>query len=116
MASEVCIHTNCTTGVEAYLLNKPAISYRPVCDSRFDKFLPNTLSQQAFNDDQLMDIIKTVLRGQKTDTDEEVLAKDEVARHFIANFQGKMACERILEIGWTASIFLRQRYHFPVAS
>jgi len=97
IASEVCIHTNCTTGVEAYLLNKPAISYRPVCDSRFDKFLPNTLSQQAFNDDQLMDIIKTVLCGQKTDTDDEVLAKDEVARHFIANFQGKMACERILD-------------------
>ena len=44
LASEAVIHTNCTTGVEAYLLGKPAIAFRPICDPQFDMVLPNALS------------------------------------------------------------------------
>jgi surface carbohydrate biosynthesis protein len=97
LASEICIHTNCTTGVEAFLLDKPAISYRPVCDPRFDLFLPNALSLQAFSVDELLEIIHAFLRGEQTSTDAEMHTRAEIARHFIANFEGKRACERILD-------------------
>lgn len=97
LASEICIHTNCTTGVEAYLLDKPAISYRPVCDPRFDLFLPNALSLEAFGIDELLAIVHAVLRGEQISTNDELHTKAEIARRFIANFEGKRACERILD-------------------
>jgi surface carbohydrate biosynthesis protein len=97
LASEICIHTNCTTGVEAYLLGKPAIAYRPTTDGRFDFFLPNALSSEAFDLEQALEMIAAVLNAEATPL-KEVAASLETARHFIANIDGKWACDGILDV------------------
>jgi surface carbohydrate biosynthesis protein len=40
LASEITIQNNCSTGIEAYLLGKPAISYRPFKDAAFSLISP----------------------------------------------------------------------------
>ena len=57
LASEICIHNNCTTGVEAYMLGKPSVSYRPFQNPRYDLFLPNALSSEPNDLDQLLELV-----------------------------------------------------------
>lgn len=97
LASEICIHTNCTTGVESYLLGKPSISYRPTCDPKFDLFLPNALSGEAFELEQVLDMTAAVLKGEALPNGKDAAANAQTARHFIANIDGKWACEGILD-------------------
>jgi surface carbohydrate biosynthesis protein len=97
LASEICIHNNCTTGVEAYLLGKPAISYRPTSDPRFDLYLPNALSNEAFTLEQLLQMTAAVLNGEAIPGGKDATASAETARHFIANIEGKWACDNILD-------------------
>jgi surface carbohydrate biosynthesis protein len=97
LASEVCVHNNCTTGVEAFLLGKSSISYRPVRDPRYDFFLPNALSTEANTPDQLRDFIDESLRGNNLKGSDVPTKTRATARHFIANMDGRWACDAILD-------------------
>jgi hypothetical protein len=97
LGSEISIHCNCTTGVEAYFLGKPSISYRPVCSDRFDLFLPNALSTEAFNLEQTCDLVARALRGERLATARDASTQSELARHFLANADGKLASERMVD-------------------
>ena len=48
-AAAAVIHNGCTTGIEAYLSDKPALAYVPVEDVRYgyDALIPNELSFQC---------------------------------------------------------------------
>ena len=96
MASEILIHNNCTTGVEAYFLGKAAISYRPISDPRFDMYLPNALSIQSFDLARTHGLVRAFLAGQSIQ-DEGHSERAETARYFLANAEGKLACERMMD-------------------
>ncbi|MBL0713449.1 MAG: hypothetical protein JJV98_07080 [Desulfosarcina sp.] len=52
MAARALIHNGCTTGVEAYVMRVPAISYRSTVNNFYDNGfyqLPNRLSHQCFD-------------------------------------------------------------------
>ena len=58
MATKAVIHNGCTTGVEAYVMDVPAISYRPSVNEDYDDGfyrLPNKISHQSFDFEQLKD-------------------------------------------------------------
>ena len=97
LASDACVHNNCTTGVESYLLGKPAISYRPVCHPEFDLYLPNALSTEAFDLGTVMNLLCKTLRGEAIETTEEAADRAAIAGQFIENVSGKRACERFLD-------------------
>jgi hypothetical protein len=97
LASEICIQHNCTTGVEAYCLGKTAIAYRPVCDPRFDLLLPNALSAEAFDLEQLVGLVGAALNGEDISSAKDARVRAGIARRFMANIEGKRACERILD-------------------
>ena len=97
VGSEICIHNNCTTGVEAYLLGKPSISFRPVSDPRFDLFLPCALSSETFELAQLMEVVAQILNGEGSPGPGDTNGKAVTARQFIANMDGKWACDSILD-------------------
>jgi hypothetical protein len=103
LACEVCVHTNCTTGIEAYLLDRKSISYRPVRDSRFDLFLPNFLSAEAFELQEVVDLVAGALRGEALALPRDP-RRTEVARHFIENMNGKHACAKIMDILESADV------------
>jgi surface carbohydrate biosynthesis protein len=57
LASNIVIHNSCTTGLEAFLLGKPVISYRPITSNQHDEYLPNAVSYQATNVNEVTSFI-----------------------------------------------------------
>jgi len=67
LASEAVIHNGCTTGVEAYVMRVPAISYRAAVDDFYDLGfyrLPNLLSHQCFDFEELRATLADILAGK----------------------------------------------------
>jgi len=99
MASRALIHNGCTTGVEAYLMRIPAISYRATGKDDYDfPFfrLPNLLSHQCFNLDQLKQTLKKILAGELGAADGDERKK--LIDHHLAAQEGPLACERIVDV------------------
>jgi surface carbohydrate biosynthesis protein len=99
MATEAVIHNGCTTGVEAYMLRVPAISYRAAVNEDYDLGfyrLPNLLSHQCFSSEQLQEMVKKILKGEfgVADGDE----RRALAKKYLAARDGPLACERIVDV------------------
>ncbi len=89
---DAMIHNSCTTGVEAYLLHRPTIAYRPVTDEVLDSHLPHALSEQAATGDDLVARITAALAGNARVPSG---AAAEAAR-YIAAIDGPLAAERVV--------------------
>jgi len=99
MAARALIHNGCTTGVEAYVMGIPAISYRASVNDFYDLGfyrLPNLLSYQCFDFEELRLILGKILAGELGAAvgDER---KNLVNRH-LAALDGPLACERIVDV------------------
>jgi surface carbohydrate biosynthesis protein len=97
--SEAVIHNGCTTGVEAYVLGIPAISYRATVNDYYDLGfyrLPNSLSYQCFNFEELRLTLGDILAGKlKSPAGDERQAF--IGRHLTA-LEGPLACQRIVDV------------------
>lgn len=97
MAAAVTLHAGCTTGVEGYVMGRPVVAYVPFDDARFDPQLPMSLSFRCATADDLVDAVGKVLSGvpllDSRDSDE----MHKLARGFIANIDGPLAVDRILD-------------------
>jgi surface carbohydrate biosynthesis protein len=99
MATKAVIHNGCTTGVEAYAMGVPAISFRAVTNEYYDYGfyrLPNLLSHQCFDLEELQSTLRQILSGElgPADGDERKTLADE----YLAALHGPLACERIVEV------------------
>jgi surface carbohydrate biosynthesis protein len=99
LATRVVVHNGCTTGVEAFVMGVPAISYRETIDENYDNGfyrLPNAVSHQCFNFDQLQVMIRQILSGTLgvADGDE----RREKAKRYMASQDGPLACERMVDV------------------
>jgi surface carbohydrate biosynthesis protein len=66
LASRALLHNGCTTGVEAYVLGVPAVSFRPHVDERYDDGfyrLPNRSSHQCLGYEELAQTLRRILAG-----------------------------------------------------
>ena len=108
LATKALIHNGCTTGVEAYVMGVPAISYRVMVNENIDNGfyrLPNRLSHQCFSFEELQETLGKILGGElgPADGDERKALVD----HYLAARDGKFACERMIGVleeiteGWT---------------
>jgi surface carbohydrate biosynthesis protein len=99
MAARALIHNGCTTGVEAYVMGVPAISYRAAVNENYDYGfyrLPNLLSHQCFDFEELSATLGEILDGKQG-----AAAGDErkiLARQHLAALDGPLACERIVDV------------------
>jgi surface carbohydrate biosynthesis protein len=99
LACKAMIHNGCTTGVEAYLLRVPAISYLPVLNEYYDyefQGLPTKLSHQCFSLDELKLTLGKILSG-------EIAAAGGAQRkalidYFLEAQEGPLACERLVDL------------------
>jgi hypothetical protein len=99
MACKVLIHNGCTTSVEAFAMGVPAVSYRATTNDDYDYGfyrLPNKLSHQCFDFDELQQTLKKILCGELGvgDGDERQALID----HYLAAQNGPLACERIIDV------------------
>jgi surface carbohydrate biosynthesis protein len=96
LASAALVHNGCTTAVEAFVLRKPAVTYRPVIDERFETRLPNELSYPARDVAGLCDTLSRILDGElgPCDGQQHWLC----ANHNIAALDGPLASDRIMDV------------------
>jgi surface carbohydrate biosynthesis protein len=99
MAAKALIHNGCTTGVEAFVMGVPAISYRAAVNDFYDLGfyrLPNLLSYQCFDFEELRLTLEKILAGElgAAGGDEREI----LARQHLAGLDGPLACERIVDV------------------
>jgi surface carbohydrate biosynthesis protein len=104
MACEAVILNGCTTSVEAYAMGVAALSYRPTVNEYYDYGfyrLPNMLSHQCFDFEELKQTLKKILAGELGvgDGDE----RQALINHHLAAQDGPLACERIIDVLETAA-------------
>ncbi len=99
LAAKAVIHNGCTTGVEAYLVGTPALSYRASINETYDNGfyrLPNRMSHQCYSFEELEAMLRKILKGdvRAANGDERKRLLDD---HLEAQF-GPLACERIVDV------------------
>ena len=99
LATRALIHNGCTTGVEAFLMGVPAISYRATVNEVYDNGfyrLPNAVSHQCFDFDQLKDMLHRILSGKlgAADGDDRKAMVD----RYLSAQDGPLACERMVDV------------------
>lgn len=99
LATKALVHNSCTTGVEAYMMGIPAVTYRAAVDETYEfgfYRLPNLLSHQCFSLDELINKVSSILKGELGP------AQGEDRRHLveenIASQDDKLACERMMDV------------------
>jgi hypothetical protein len=80
-------------------MGKPAISYREAVDEIYDNGfyrLPNAVSHQCFNFEQLQDKIQQILFGQLgvADGDE----RSDLVKRYLSSQDGPLACEKMVDV------------------
>jgi hypothetical protein len=99
LAAKTMVHNGCTTGLEAYVLGVPAISYLATFNEYYDydfQGLPTKLSHQCFNFEELKDSLTRILAGELgTAASEE---REALIKYYLAAQDGPLACERIVDI------------------
>lgn len=99
MATKTVIHNGCTTGLEAYMMGVPAISYRAVVNEDYDYgfyILPNKLSHQCFTFETLIDLLKKILDGEVGPADGD--ERQALIKQYLAAQEGPLACERMIDV------------------
>ena len=99
MATKALIHNGCTTGVEAYVMGVPAISFRATVNEYYDYGfyrLPNLLSHQCFHFEELQVTLRKILAGEVGAANGK--ERKELIDRYLAAQEGKLACERIIDV------------------
>jgi len=99
MAAKAVIHNGCTTGVEAYVMGVPAVSYRAKINEVYDLGfyrLPNLISHQCYDFNELQEILIKILKGElgAANGDE----RRTLIEKYLTAHDGPLACERIVDV------------------
>jgi surface carbohydrate biosynthesis protein len=97
MGAQAVVHNACTTGVEAFMLERPTIAYVPVQHAIFNRltYFPNAISTIATDMATLIALVRRALSQQGAFDPNIAPKRDEVANH-VANASGELAAERIV--------------------
>lgn len=96
MATHALVHNCCTTGIEAWLLGTPSVTFRPVQSDLYEEVLPNAVSHDARDLETLRSLVARILAGELGRLESEVARR--VVEHHIAALDGPLACERIVDV------------------
>ena len=96
MASDIMIHFNCTTGVEAFLLDTPAIVFRPFDPGYFEQRLPNAVSIPVKKIDELIERVRAILNKEHRPA-EGKSRRALFFQRYVAGYRGALSSELILK-------------------
>ncbi|WP_394892253.1 surface carbohydrate biosynthesis protein [Mesorhizobium sp. AaZ16] len=96
-AASAMVHSDCTTGVEAFVLDRPSICYEPLNEADYDIELPRMLSLRCGTDDAVLGAIDAALAGRTLLDPAAAVAMAQTAQHHMANIFGQPAVNVIAE-------------------
>jgi surface carbohydrate biosynthesis protein len=97
MAAEAVVHNSCTTGLEAYLLDRPVVAFMPATSEELDHHLPNGVSHRAPDVRDLVLFLKEVLSGEEAGPEDENDRKRELVQRYIGSLEGPFAADTIVD-------------------
>jgi len=89
IASELLIHNDCTTGLEAYLLDKPVIAFRPTAGNPYESLLPISVSQSTETINSLISDVHQILNHDGSRRESERGAKKKILQQYIGTFENE---------------------------
>jgi surface carbohydrate biosynthesis protein len=95
LAADALIHTNCTTGVEAFALGKPAICLRPAEPPEMDIYVAPLVNPIARSVEECLESLTRVAAGVPADESQKAEWQRAFDR-FIAARSGPLAAERVI--------------------
>ncbi|VAW78838.1 FIG00861154: hypothetical protein [hydrothermal vent metagenome] len=104
MAAKALVHNGCTTAVEAYVMNVPAVSYRVPVNEEYDNGfyrLPNGLSHECFSFEALKQTLEKILAGELGIPAGEQCQP--LINRYLEAQDGPLSCERMVSILETIS-------------
>jgi len=99
LSAKALIHNGCTTGVEAFEMRVPAISYRATVNETYDSGfyrLPNALSHNCFSFAELRNTLQRIVQGALGAPNGE--NRRALVRRHLAAQEGPLACERMVDV------------------
>jgi surface carbohydrate biosynthesis protein len=96
-ASDLMIHSNCTTGIEAFLLGVPSIAYRPIISEKYETYLPNAVSTNIYDFNALKEVVEDIIVNGNVKKYTEDGELKTTAAQYISNLDGPLSCETIIE-------------------
>jgi hypothetical protein len=94
LAARLVAANNCTTLLEARLLDTPGASYQPVSDARLDMHLPKRISYAASSPEELSELARRAFAGALPVRDDD---EARCLRNHVAALDGPLASERIVD-------------------
>ena len=94
--ADVVIHTGCSTAIEAFIMDKPIISYNPLSDNRFDEPLPDSISFKSTNIDDCCNQIEKLI-GQDYDKKKYKDKGNKILSANISSLEGEFAYKKIIK-------------------
>jgi surface carbohydrate biosynthesis protein len=94
LASKAIIHNGCTTGIEAYLLDKAPIAYMPFRSQEFDIHLANDVSIKVETETELFEAIATIATGKLT-RPLRSQAREATLKQHVAQAKGPLASDHL---------------------
>ena len=99
LATRVVLHNGCTTGIEAFVMGVPSISYRESVSEEYDNGfyrLPNAVSHQCFDFDQLQEMLRQILAGRIGPADGH--ERHRIIIYYLESQSGELACEKMVDV------------------
>jgi surface carbohydrate biosynthesis protein len=94
IAARAVVHNSCTTGVEAWLLDRPVFTYLPFTNDLYDSKLPNELSEQFNSTAGLIEALQKAVEMERTAIKDE--RREKLARYYMEGINEEPATDRIV--------------------
>ncbi len=82
IACNSLIHNGCTTAVEAFLMGKNVISFRPLKNKAVESVLPNAISNCLENEEDVLNYLKNNVTGGTSNQNALNILKDNIEEDF----------------------------------
>jgi surface carbohydrate biosynthesis protein len=99
MATRALVHNSCTTGVEAYIMKVPAVTYMATHNEYYDHGyyrLPNTVSHRCYNFEELQETLSDIFSGSLGPADGD--ERESLMNYYLEAQSGPLACDRIIGV------------------
>ncbi|MGJ9458029.1 surface carbohydrate biosynthesis protein [Oceanobacillus sp. CF4.6] len=106
MAAEVVIHNGCTSSIEAFLLEKPIISYIPITSKVYDMELTNKLGIKATTIEEVNTTLENMLSNplEKSDYNEQIEQSKKSLSRYYGSSGSNFSYENIMRLLNTISL------------
>lgn len=105
LGAKAIVHNSCTSAVEASVLERPVIAYRPIMSAEFDFEVANSLSLETENPAELIAGVRAVLTDPERFLSTQSIRASQLLQRHLGALDGDLAAERILDcfenINWS---------------